>query len=137
MAGIRRSDTQPERALRSALHRMGYRFRKDFPIRLQGKLIRPDVAFTRRRIAVFVDGCFWHCCPEHGRVPAVNGDYWSPKLAANIKRDRQQDVLLRSAGWTVVRFWEHEDIYAVTQTILDLLEQHCDSRECRSLSSHR
>lgn len=108
MAAIRRRDTKPEARLRSALHRLGYRFRKDHPIRVEGKLIRPDIAFTKRRVAVFVDGCFWHCCPEHGRKPSVNGAYWSPKLEGNVKRDRDQTAALASAGWMVMRFWEHE-----------------------------
>jgi len=75
MAAIRRTDTKPEFALRSALHRRGYRFRKDYAIRAECQLVRPDLAFTRRRVAVFVDGCFWHCCPEHGRQPTSNTSY--------------------------------------------------------------
>jgi DNA mismatch endonuclease (patch repair protein) len=82
MAAIRRTDTMQEVALRSALHRRGFRFRKDYPIRVDGKLIRPDIAFTKRRLTVFVDGCFWHCCPEHGRQPSVNNSYWSPQASA-------------------------------------------------------
>jgi DNA mismatch endonuclease, patch repair protein len=109
MAGIRSRDTKPEMALRSALHRLGYRFRKDYAIRVDGKLIRPDIAFTKRRIAIFVDGCFWHCCPEHGRQPQVNGEYWSPKLRRNVARDSEQTRALEAAGWIVVRFWEHDD----------------------------
>lgn len=112
MAAIRRRDTKPEIALRSALHRLGYRFRKDFPIRIDGRLIRPDIAFTRRRVAVFIDGCFWHSCPEHGRQPGVNGEYWSPKLEGNVRRDREQTTKLESLGWTVLRFWEHEPLDA-------------------------
>lgn len=123
MAAIRRRDTKPEVRLRSALHRLGYRFRKDHPIRVEGKLIRPDIAFTRRRVAVFVDGCFWHCCPEHGRKPSVNGEYWSPKLEGNVRRDQDQTASLASAGWTVMRFWEHEEqgeiIAAITHVLVD------------------
>jgi DNA mismatch endonuclease (patch repair protein) len=113
MAAIRRRDTKPEVRLRSALHRLGYRFRKDHPLRVGGKLIRPDIAFTKRRVAVFVDGCFWHSCPLHGRQPSVNADYWSPKLAGNARRDCDQTVALQSAGWTVLRFWEHEQLDSV------------------------
>lgn len=108
MSAIRRSDTVPEVALRASLHRLGYRFRKDYPIRIEGRLIRPDVVFTKRMVVIFVDGCFWHCCPEHGRRPQVNGEYWSPKLDRNVARDREQDEILRSAGWAVLRFWAHE-----------------------------
>ncbi|WP_225342621.1 very short patch repair endonuclease [Mycobacterium avium] len=121
MAAIRRRDTKPEIALRSALHRMGYRFRRDYPVRLHGKLIRPDVAFTKRRIAVFIDGCFWHCCPEHGRPPAVNDEYWSPKLQRNVDRDQQQTDALAAAGWTVLRFWEHEPVEDVLRCITEAL----------------
>lgn len=110
MASVRRRDTAPELALRKALHAAGCRFRKDFPIRAGGRLIRPDIAFTKRRVAVFVDGCFWHACPTHGQVPASNTDFWADKLAANVARDRLQTLLLSNAGWGVVRLWEHESI---------------------------
>jgi DNA mismatch endonuclease (patch repair protein) len=121
MAAIRRSDTKPEVALRSALHRSGCRFRKDFPMRVEGRVIRPDIAFTKRRIAVFIDGCFWHSCPQHGRSPAVNGGYWSPKLQRNAERDREQTSALTLAGWTVLRFWEHESIEDVLRKIVAAL----------------
>lgn len=117
MAAIRRRDTKAEVSLRSTLHRLGYRFRKDLPIRIDGKLIRPDIAFTKRRVAVFVDGCFWHSCPEHGRQPSVNGEYWSPKLEGNAQRDRAQTAALESQGWTVLRFWEHEDESSIVASI--------------------
>ena len=82
MRAIRRTDTKPELALRRALHRMGYRFRKDYRLDLDaGKRVRPDIAFTARKVAVFVDGCFWHACPDHGSKPSVNQGYWAPKLA--------------------------------------------------------
>jgi DNA mismatch endonuclease (patch repair protein) len=122
MAAIRRKDTAPEVVLRSALHRTGYRFRKDYPIRIENRLIRPDIAFTKQRLAVFIDGCFWHSCPEHGRRPSVNGQYWSPKLQRNAERDRQQTEALQAAGWTVLRFWEHEligDVLRCITTVLD------------------
>ncbi|MDC9003262.1 very short patch repair endonuclease [Mycobacterium marinum] len=117
MAAIRRRDTKPESMLRSRLHRLGYRFRKDHPVRVDGKLVRPDIVFTKRRVAVFVDGCFWHSCPEHGRKPQVNGGYWSPKLEGNAVRDRVQTAALKSAGWTVLRFWEHEDLDTIVGNI--------------------
>lgn len=120
MAGIHRSDTTPERALRSALHRLGYRFRKDYPIRIDGKLIRPDIVFTKRRVAIFVDGCFWHCCPEHGRRPRVNDEYWSPKLQRNVARDREQTRALETAGWLVLRVWEHETTPSVVASVARL-----------------
>jgi DNA mismatch endonuclease, patch repair protein len=110
MAAVKRSNTKPEVDLRRRLHAAGYRFRKDFPIRLEGRLIRPDIAFTRRHIAVFVDGCFWHSCPAHGSMPATNQHFWQEKLEGNVARDREQDRLLGRAGWTVIRIWEHEPL---------------------------
>ena len=108
MRAIRRTDTKPELALRRALHRMGYRFRKDYRLDLDaGKRVRPDIAFTARKVAVFVDGCFWHACPDHGSKPSVNQGYWTPKLARNVERDRAADSALELAGWRVVRLWEH------------------------------
>ncbi|HEX5583820.1 very short patch repair endonuclease [Gaiella sp.] len=106
----RRRDTSPERAVRSALHAAGLRFRVDLPIRVEGtRPIRPDVVFPRRRVAVFVDGCFWHGCPEHGTLPAeTNADYWAGKIAENRERDVRHTGLLESDGWRVVRAWEHE-----------------------------
>ena len=111
MRANRRTNTKPELALRSALHRQGYRFRKDHRLTLgNGSRVRPDIAFTARRVAVFVDGCFWHACPEHGSKPSVNQWYWSPKLARNVERDRAADAALAAAGWQVVRIWEHVPI---------------------------
>jgi DNA mismatch endonuclease, patch repair protein len=108
MRAIRRANTKPELALRSALHRQGYRFRKDYRLDLDaGARVRPDIAFTARRVAVFVDGCFWHACPEHGRNPEVNEWYWAPKLRRTVERDRAADAALAAAGWQVVRIWEH------------------------------
>ncbi|MFR9676960.1 very short patch repair endonuclease [Streptomyces sp. TR02-1] len=108
MAAIKRRDTKPERAIRSLLHAAGKRYRVDVRMDLGGVRPRPDILFTRARVAVFVDGCFWHCCPEHGRQPGVNGGYWGPKLERNVARDRAADEALTAAGWTVVRVWEHE-----------------------------
>jgi len=111
MRANRRTDTKPELALRRALHKRGYRFRKDYRLDLDGgRRVRPDIAFTARRVAVFVDGCFWHACPEHGSKPRANDWYWTPKLARNVERDRVADETLASAGWRVVRIWEHESL---------------------------
>ena len=83
MKANRSRDTGPELRLRSALHRRGWRYRVSPSLKVDGKRIRPDVAFTRWRIAVFVDGCFWHGCPDHGSTPKSNVDYWEPKLRLN------------------------------------------------------
>ncbi len=107
MKANRRTNTKPELALRNALHAMGYRYRKDHRLDLPLRRVRPDIAFTRRKVAVFVDGCFWHACPDHGSKPKSNEWYWSPKLARNVERDRAADDALVQAGWTVVRLWEH------------------------------
>jgi len=72
------------------------------------RVSRPDIVFPRARIAVYVDGCFWHRCPEHGTSPKANADYWVPKLLANVERDRRTTASLTAEGWTVLRFWEHE-----------------------------
>lgn len=72
-----------------------------------GRRTRPDIVFTRQRLAVFIDGCFWHCCPEHGRTPGTNTEYWSPKLAKNMERDKLQTAALVEDGWEVQRIWEH------------------------------
>ncbi len=122
MAAIRRSDTKPEIAVRSTLHRRGHRFRKDLRLDLQGGVRpRPDVVFTRARLAVFIDGCFWHSCPDHGSQPRVNTDYWGRKLQSNVERDRRHDLALVSAGWRVIRVWEHEPIADVVQRIEEAL----------------
>ncbi len=84
--------------------------------------MKPDVAFTRSRVAVFVDGCFWHGCPEHGRTPQTNQDYWIPKLAANEARDARVDTALRAAGWRVVRVWEHEDVVVAVQRVVAAIQ---------------
>jgi DNA mismatch endonuclease, patch repair protein len=108
MRGNRRRDTKPEVAVRSALHRRGLRFRVDHPVQLPGRVVRADIVFPRKRLAVFIDGCFWHQCPIHATLPQTNTDYWLPKLERNVKRDRLIDELLGGIGWSVLRAWEHE-----------------------------
>jgi DNA mismatch endonuclease (patch repair protein) len=108
MVANKRVDTKPEVALRSALHRLGLRFRKDRRIDLPAMRVRPDVVFSAARVAVYCDGCFWHRCPLHATSPKANADYWGPKLAENVRRDRAADEALKAAGWQVVRVWEHE-----------------------------
>jgi DNA mismatch endonuclease (patch repair protein) len=129
MRSNRRTDTKPEIALRSALHARGYRYRKDFRLDLPLRRVRPDIAFTGRKVAVFVDGCFWHACPEHGSQPKSNEWYWSPKLVKNVERDRAADEALRQAGWTVVRLWEHVPLPdAVAQVVSAVGEPRRPSR---------
>jgi DNA mismatch endonuclease, patch repair protein len=121
MKANRRTNTKPELALRSALHARGYRYRKDFRLDLPARRVRPDIAFTSRKVAVFVDGCFWHACPEHGTKPAANTWYWGPKLQRNVERDRAADAALAAAGWAVVRIWEHETVDAAVAAVIDAL----------------
>jgi DNA mismatch endonuclease (patch repair protein) len=122
MRANRRTDTKPELALRHALHQRGYRYRKDFRLDLaSGKRVRPDIAFTARKVAVFVDGCFWHACPEHGSKPKANEWYWSPKLIKNVERDRINDAALILAGWIVVRLWEHVPLDEAIATVVTAL----------------
>jgi len=122
MRANRRTDTKPELALRHALHRLGYRYRKDYRLDLDGgRRVRPDIAFTARKVAVFVDGCFWHACPEHGSKPRANEWYWGPKLIKNVERDRVNDAALILAGWTVVRLWEHVTIDEAVGTVVTAL----------------
>jgi len=84
--------------------------------------VRPDFVFPRSRVAVFVDGCFWHCCPAHGAIPRANADYWSPKLARNRERDQEVTSALEKADWTVVRAWEHESPTEAAAKVVNALE---------------
>lgn len=117
MRGNRKSDTGPERRLRFALHAAGLRFRKSVLLVEPAVTVRADVVFRRSRVVVFVDGCFWHSCPEHATSPGRNISYWGPKLARNVERDRAGDAALSAAGWHVVRVWEHEDASAAAAQI--------------------
>jgi len=108
MARFSRRDTAPELALRRELHRRGRRFFVDRRVSSQCR-VRPDLVFPRARIAVFVDGCFWHFCEEHTHLPKANADLWHRKLLANRQRDARNDGILRAEGWRVVRAWEHDD----------------------------
>lgn len=107
MEGQRRRDTKPELALRSLLWARGLRYRVDHKV-LPGMRRRADLAFLGPRVAVFVDGCFWHRCPEHGSTPRANREWWAAKLDRNVERDRDTDARLAAAGWMVVRIWEHD-----------------------------
>jgi DNA mismatch endonuclease (patch repair protein) len=127
MRANRRTDTKHELALRRALHKQGYRYRKDLLLRLDGGVrVRPDIVFTARKVAVFVDGCFWHVCPQHGRQPATNDWYWAPKLRGNVDRDRLANRALRDAGWVVVRVWEHEPTSEAAVRVAHVLEHGFD-----------
>lgn len=102
-----RRDTLPELALRRALYARGLRYRVDVAP-LPGLRRRADVVFSAARVAVFVDGCFWHSCPLHGTSPKANAAWWAVKLVDNVRRDRDTDARLVEQGWVVIRVWEHE-----------------------------
>jgi len=130
--GVRRSmqsnrprDTRPEVELRSGLHAAGLRFRKHYrPIK--GSRCEVDVAFTRWKVAVLLDGCFWHGCPQHATRPATNEEWWAAKLDGNIARDRQTDLALTAAGWTVLRFWEHEPTAEVVAKVREVITERVE-----------
>jgi DNA mismatch endonuclease (patch repair protein) len=109
-------DSGPEMALRRELHRRGRRFRKHYRP-LAGVRCTPDIVFTRARVAIFVDGCFWHSCPDHATMPRSNAAWWEAKLKGNVERDRRNDADLEASGWKVLRVWEHEDSVAAADRI--------------------
>lgn len=121
MARVRQVDTAPEIQIRKELWRRGLRYR--VAMRIAG--VRPDVAFAKQRLAVFIDGCFWHGCPVHYTSPRSRLDFWSSKLWSNFERDRRQTLALVRAGWRVVRLWEHDAAapVAATNVIVDALAQ--------------
>lgn len=112
MKRVKQKDTAAELALRSALHGLGLRYR--LHRRIEGVVV--DIVFPTAKVAVFVDGCFWHGCPLHATLPKSNQFYWLPKLAENKERDQRQSDKLRTAGWTVIRFWEHECLLTTQKT---------------------
>jgi len=116
MAKVARRDTRPELEIRRELHARGLRYRVDVrPVpSLRG---RTDILFRRARVAVYVDGCFWHSCPDHGVLPKGNREWWRKKLAATVRRDRTTDSTLAELGWRVLRVWEHEDPVAAANRI--------------------
>ncbi len=122
MSRQRRAHTDPELALRRELHRAGLRYFVDRPP-IKGQRRRADVVFPRLRLAVYVDGCFWHRCPVHATAPKNNAEWWADKLAGNVARDRATDTALREAGWQVVRVWEHEDPRIAAERIGALVEE--------------
>ncbi len=115
MKRMPRKNSGPEVRLRRELHSRGLRFR----VNLRGLPGTPDIAFTRAKIAVFVDGCFWHRCPRHGVLPKANRDWWREKLDRNVERDKRKDGELENLGWLSIHVWEHDD----PTTVADAIEQ--------------
>lgn len=121
MQGNRSKDTRPELAVRRLLHAAGLRYRVSYAP-LAGLRRRADIAFPKQRVAVFIDGCFWHGCPEHGRTRFnVNVDYWPEKIEKNRSRDLDTNERLAAAGWLVLRFWEHEPPAVAAAKIADMV----------------
>lgn len=118
MRGNKGRDTQPELAVRRLLHARGFRYRVNF--RLERDLRRTaDLVFTRARVAVFIDGCYWHGCPEHYTAPATNAPYWQDKVSTNRTRDAETNRILTERGWTVLRFWEHQPAVSVAESVAE------------------
>lgn len=116
MSTLARRDTAPELALRRELHRRGLRYRVQ--MKVPGNNRRTiDIALTRAKLAVYVDGCFWHGCPEHYSAPRANSEWWRWKVERNQARDRDTDRQLAEAGWTVLRFWEHDDVSSAAERV--------------------
>ena len=107
MARVRQKGTDVELALRRALHAKGLRYRLHVPLLSKPRRV-PDIVFPRRKVAVFVDGCFWHGCPQHASWPKSNAQFWRDKIETNMARDADTDRRLHELGWRVVRVWAHE-----------------------------
>jgi DNA mismatch endonuclease, patch repair protein len=128
MRANRRRDTNPEMRLRRALHAVGYRYFVDKRLDLPGRRVRADLVFAKARVAIFVDGCFWHGCPEHCRMPSDPSGYWHAKLRRNIERDQVVRDALTAAGWQVVRIWEHTSIDQAVNQVQAALSGQQDAR---------
>jgi DNA mismatch endonuclease, patch repair protein len=125
-------DTKPEKAVRSLLHAAGHRYRVNR--RPVPELRRTaDILFGPTKIAVFIDGCYWHGCPQHGQRPKTNAEFWAQKIDGNIRRDRETDKLLAEAGWLTLRFWEHESPSICVERIAAAVAER---REAKSTSGH-
>ncbi|MEU6283820.1 very short patch repair endonuclease [Streptomyces sp. NPDC047028] len=124
-------DTSAELAVRRLLHAAGLRYRVEYPVPGM-KRRRVDVAFTRARVAVLIDGCFWHGCPQHATQPRANAEWWRKKLDRNMARDRETTEHLTAQGWLVLRFWEHDAPEEVAARVAAAVEQRLAERSRRS-----
>ncbi|WP_395307520.1 very short patch repair endonuclease [Mycobacterium sp. AMU20-3851] len=122
MSRQQRRDTKPELLVRQTLHSRGIRYRVD-AAPVAGVRCKADLLWRGLRLAVFIDGCFWHGCPEHATRPMANEMWWAEKLDGNVQRDRRTDLQLTNLGWTVLRFWEHEPADAVADAICAVLAE--------------
>lgn len=122
MQSNRSRDARPELAVRRLLHTRGLRYRVDYPLDL-GIRRRSDIAFTGLRIAVFIDGCFWHGCSIHYQEPQTNVSFWRTKIERNIERDIETNAALMDAGWDVLRYWEHEAPALVAEDVFEFVQK--------------
>lgn len=129
MQGNRRRDTSPELRVRKLLHAAGLRYRVDWPLPFDRRR-RADIVFPKQRLVVFIDGCFWHGCPEHYVAPRSNAEFWAAKIEGNILRDRDTDLRLEKAGWAVVRIWEHSDSRAAADVVTQALRTKAPAAPC-------
>ena len=129
MSSIRSEQTEAEIAFRKHLWRKGW---KGYRINLKNLPGKPDIAYTSKKVAIFVDGCFWHKCPQCYKEPKSNRNYWIPKIQRNIDRDQQQNIMLEELGWTVVRIWEHEieeDIDKCAEKVAEIMKDSTQSKK--------
>jgi len=130
MKAAKPRDTAPEKALRSVLHRKGLRYRlNEKPVENLNR--KADIIFRPVKVAVFVDGCFWHGCPVHGTQAKANAEFWIQKIKQNQERDLDTTRLLEALGWRVIRVWEHEDPEEVSQRIYDIVVERKQKRQKR------
>jgi DNA mismatch endonuclease (patch repair protein) len=120
LARVRQKDTNVELALRKELHAKGLRYRLHVPLLTKPRRV-PDIVFSSAKVAVFVDGCFWHGCPEHGSWPKSNAQFWREKIEANRARDADTDQRLQASGWQVVRVWAHESAHQAAKRIEEIV----------------
>jgi DNA mismatch endonuclease, patch repair protein len=137
MSGFPRRDTTPELALRRLLHASGRRYRVNYQVPTRHRRTI-DIAFTRSHVAVFVDGCFWHGCPQHGVLPSSNRAWWDRKIQVTKARDRETTDILLQAGWLVLRFWEHEPADKMAATVVETLATaHSQSHGARQTTGRQ
>ena len=134
MAQVRQKGTDAEVALRRELYRIGLRYRVDYEVLKKPRRVA-DVAFPGLRIAIFVDGCFWHGCPEHASWPKRNAEFWRQKIEANRLRDADTNSRLLDVSWTVLRFWEHESPIKAAEVVAQTVAM-TRSKRCASPDAH-
>ncbi|WP_105101274.1 very short patch repair endonuclease [Microbulbifer pacificus] len=126
MSQIKGANTEPELSLRKALWILGLRYR------IKNKLPgRPDIIYPTSKVAIFVDGCFWHKCPKHYTPPKTRAKFWEEKISKNVERDKKNNALLECQGWKVIRFWEHE----IKDSLDDCVEVVVRTLESRQIKS--